>query len=243
MERFDRRTVPIGLVGLEILNRSVYNGKSFQPKKVEYLFAPSVMIRHMGRPSDARERLIETGLKLFFSRSYDAVGVAELCEEAEVTKGSFYHFFPSKDDLGLAVIDHIWGRMRASAAEIAASESSPMARVRKLFDNFCQRMADCKKQHGRVMGCPFCNFAAEMSTQNERMRQKLAEVYDGISAFFAEQLDLAKAAGEIPKSVDSQLSSKHLIVLMQGMAVVSKTYNDAAMVQRLAGDAVAVACR
>lgn len=196
----------------------------------------------MGRSSDAKDRLVETGLKLFFARSYDGVGVAEICEEAGVTKGSFYHFFPSKDDLGLAVIDYIWSRMRASAQEIADSEQSPLGRIRTLFDSFCHRIAECKRINGRVMGCPFCNLAAEMSTQNERMRAKLTEVYDGMTAFFFDQLEKAKAAGEIPTSINTQNAACHLIMLMQGMAVLSKTYNDAEMIQRMAEDAVTAAC-
>ena len=62
----------------------------------------------MGRTSDARERLIEAAGDLWHRRSYTDVGVGEICAEAGVQKGSFYHFFPSKQDLALAVIDDRW---------------------------------------------------------------------------------------------------------------------------------------
>ena len=62
----------------------------------------------MGRHSDARERLIEAAGELWHTRSYADVGVSEICDHAGVQKGSFYHFFSSKRDLALAVIDERW---------------------------------------------------------------------------------------------------------------------------------------
>ena len=69
----------------------------------------------MGRTSNARSRLLETAMQLMYARGYSAVGVQEICAQAGVNKGSFYHFFPSKQALILAVIEahgqrlrHIW---------------------------------------------------------------------------------------------------------------------------------------
>ncbi len=58
----------------------------------------------MGRVSDAKEHLIESGKQLMHARGYTAVSVQDLCQHAGVNKGSFYYFFPAKRDLVLAVI-------------------------------------------------------------------------------------------------------------------------------------------
>ena len=50
----------------------------------------------MGRTSTAKSRLIATAMQLMYVRGYTAVGVHEICTQASVHKGSFYHFFPSK---------------------------------------------------------------------------------------------------------------------------------------------------
>ena len=68
----------------------------------EYATAPDVA----GVPRSTRERMVRTAARLFLARSYQSVGVNEICAEAQVQKGSFYHFFPSKSDLVIAVIDH-----------------------------------------------------------------------------------------------------------------------------------------
>jgi TetR/AcrR family transcriptional repressor of nem operon len=62
----------------------------------------------MGRTSDARERLIETTLDLVRRDGYGAVTVDAICEAVGVKKGSFYHFFPSKDALVIAALDWHW---------------------------------------------------------------------------------------------------------------------------------------
>src|SRR5215467_8224422 len=62
----------------------------------------------MGRPSDARQRLIGAAREVIYAHSYEAVTVDELCATAGVTKSSFYHFFSSKQELVLVALDSQW---------------------------------------------------------------------------------------------------------------------------------------
>jgi TetR/AcrR family transcriptional repressor of nem operon len=59
----------------------------------------------MDKTRDTRQRIINAAQALIYQRSYNEVGVQEICDHAKVQKGSFYHFFPSKSDLALAVLD------------------------------------------------------------------------------------------------------------------------------------------
>lgn len=52
-----------------------------------------------------RERILQTSFDLFLQNGYDTTGVARICEEAQISKGAFYHHFPSKHDLFLAILD------------------------------------------------------------------------------------------------------------------------------------------
>ena len=78
----------------------------------------------MGRKSDAKERLIQAAMDLFYTRSYADVGVQELCKAAGVKKGSFYHFFETKQDLVLAALDRWWEFAQETTWE-QAFESDP----------------------------------------------------------------------------------------------------------------------
>lgn len=57
------------------------------------------------RAEETRARILQAGLKSFAQNGYDATGVAEICRRASVTKGGFYHHFPSKQALFLALFE------------------------------------------------------------------------------------------------------------------------------------------
>ena len=55
--------------------------------------------------TQTRERLVEAARKLFHQHGYRATGIAEILRAAEVNSGSLYYFFPSKEDLLVAVLE------------------------------------------------------------------------------------------------------------------------------------------
>ena len=133
----------------------------------------------MGRTSDAREKLIESAVELIHSRSYSEVGVNELCQHAGVKKGSFYHFFPSKQDLTLAALDRFTDMFRrefsgpAFAGDLPASE-----RIQQVFEVMYNHQRTTFDATGHVWGCPVGNLALELSTQDEPIRQKVQQVFE-----------------------------------------------------------------
>jgi AcrR family transcriptional regulator len=58
---------------------------------------------HQQRAEETRARIMQAGLECFAQGGYDATGMAEICQRAGVTKGGFYHHFPSKQALFLAL--------------------------------------------------------------------------------------------------------------------------------------------
>ena len=70
--------------------------------------------------TQSKERILAAAKELFLTRGYAATTVDAICEKAELTKGSFYYFFDSKEDLGLAVLD--WS-LRRSAQMLASGPS------------------------------------------------------------------------------------------------------------------------
>jgi len=50
-------------------------------------------------------KIMNAAIKLFSHSGYDAASVADICKEAGVSKGAFYHHFPSKQNLFLAIVN------------------------------------------------------------------------------------------------------------------------------------------
>jgi AcrR family transcriptional regulator len=57
------------------------------------------------RSGETRGRIAQAALRLFGEKGYDATGVAEICSTAEVSKGAFYHHFPTKQQLFVELLE------------------------------------------------------------------------------------------------------------------------------------------
>src|SRR5919201_1180243 len=132
----------------------------------------------MGRPSDARERLINAARDVIYANSYEATTVDDLCAAARVTKSSFYHFSPSKQDLLLAAMDRQWQSIQDTVLRPAfADDLPPQERILRFFDIQMQRQIAQKETSGHMRGCPLGNLTLEMSTQDELIRSRVEHFF------------------------------------------------------------------
>ena len=79
---------------------------------------------------ESKTRLLNAALHVIRAKGYSATRIEDVCEAAELTKGSFFHHFKSKDDLGLAAAEH-WRNMTQGVFESAPyrSLSDPLDRL------------------------------------------------------------------------------------------------------------------
>ena len=195
----------------------------------------------MGRTSDARERLIDEASRLFHARSYESVGVQELCDAADVNKGSFYHFFPSKEDLAAAVIDAQWEAARTGVFDPSlADDLPPIARIERLFKALTRTQRGAKRDSGRTPGCPLANLAGELSNHEPKLRRKLARVYGEMQARIADTLRDAVTAGELPVKTDVDAIAEALLALSEGAMLLSCVHDDPGTAGRMAAMALAI---
>jgi TetR/AcrR family transcriptional repressor of nem operon len=180
----------------------------------------------MGRQSDARERIIDAAGELWQARSYADVGVSEICEHAEVQKGSFYHFFSSKQDLGLAVIDENWQRLGAGEmASILTGPRPPLERLALYLERGLERQLELKAATGATVGCCFGNLAVELGTVDPVLRQRLSQLFDDWAALLQGTLDDAVAAGDLPE-IDTGQAARAILAYLEGLGVLIKAKDD-----------------
>ena len=107
----------------------------------------------MRRTSNARQRLIDACLDLIRVRGYGAASIDVICEKADVCKGSFYHFFASKVELAIAVLENDWiscGKPNWDALFSASKE--PLIRIQNYLEWLYEEQAEVVRKHGRVSG-------------------------------------------------------------------------------------------
>jgi TetR/AcrR family transcriptional repressor of nem operon len=179
----------------------------------------------MGRKSDAHQRILEAGTALFQQRAYASIGVAEICAAAGVPKGSFYHFFPSKQALALEVINAHWTRQGAQWSGILTSPDPVLDRLRKLFLATAEVQTTALKGTGAVTGCLFGNLALEVSAQDDPVRERLQQIFEEQIDLIEAALQEGTAAGEFTV-VDPRWTAKSIVAQIEGMVLFAKLFND-----------------
>ncbi|WP_246345316.1 TetR/AcrR family transcriptional regulator [endosymbiont of Lamellibrachia barhami] len=193
----------------------------------------SIILHTMNAEHDTRTRILSTARELFHGRSYADVGIKEICDLAKVQKGSFYHFFPSKQDLAMAVIDDMaddWAH--GFVAEAFDQNLPPLERLDYMIDAAYYWQKAAKDIDGRMPGCLFGNLALEISTRDDVLRAKLNAVFDKASKRFHEALDQAVELGEIPP-LDSEATAAAMLAFLEGIILLAKTRNNPEVIRDL----------
>jgi TetR/AcrR family transcriptional regulator, transcriptional repressor for nem operon len=160
---------------------------------------------------ETRERLLKTAFQLFHEQGYHATGVATILREAGVNAGSMYHFFSSKDDLLLKVLEFALDYLEPMVmgpAEAAAVD--PIEKVFVLLQHYRERLAanQCR------MGCPIGNLALEVSDGNAEARELIHRNFENWAGRVERWLQ--SAAGELPQDTDLKRLARFVLTVMEG---------------------------
>ena len=181
-----------------------------------------------------KHRLISSAIDLMSNKSYNSVGVQDICNRAEVKKGSFYHFFPSKRDLTIEALGSLWDEYKNSVIiPIFESDKTPYEKLRDFFTFGYEHQMRAKSCTGCVSGCSFGNLSLELSTQDETIRKKIENIFDDWSYYIEKTIQEAISRGEISASVNVRESAQALIALAEGILLLCKTYNDPELIMKI----------
>lgn len=177
----------------------------------------------MGRTSDARERLIEAGITLLWRHGYASVSVDQLCEAAGVKKGSFYHFFPGKEDLALASLETHWARRRPVLDAMFSPSVPPLERFEKYFAFIHQRQCELKQETGHVLGCFYFSLG-NACLEHPRIAASVQEIIATYVRYYESALREAQAHGLIQVR-DPAEKAHSLFTYMEGIMADARIRN------------------
>jgi len=174
------------------------------------------------RLPSTQERIVRTAARLFLARSYQSVGVNEICAAAKVQKGSFYHFFPSKGDLVIAVIDHHAAALRELQDKHERAARGPVNKIRAIAAVVNETQHFLVKSFGRVVGCPLGNLAVELATTEDAAGKHAAAVIARVEERVAGHCWDAAEVGLLAADVDPDELAHQVIATMEGMILLAK---------------------
>jgi TetR/AcrR family transcriptional repressor of nem operon len=195
----------------------------------------------MGRPSDARNRLIVAARNVIFAHSYARVSVDELCAAAGVMKSSFYHFFPSKQALALAAIEGQWEWFEQSILSPAFSDDRPAPdQLLHFFHLATEWQRSHKLTSGHMRGCPAGNLTLELSADDEVIRVRINQFFQQWLGYFERMLQRAQQQGAVPSALNVAATAQALLAYFEGVMLLAKGRNDPALLDTLGAGALAL---
>ena len=168
---------------------------------------------------DTRSDIVRIGTRLIYSQGYNATGIDAVLKEAGVPKGSFYHYFRSKEEFGLAVIDHFAaGFAQRLETFLRDEEVTPLNRIRNFLESGQARVA----QNHCTRGCLIGNLGQEMADLNERFRERLDQIFIMWRQQFAACLAEAQGQGELSPDLDADVLAGFILSGWEGAILRAK---------------------
>ena len=179
----------------------------------------------------AKHHILDCGERLIAHKGFVSVGLAEILTVAGVPKGSFYHYFSSKERFGEELLTrYITTYLDRLDHLLRADGSSARSRLMRYWSywNISQcssTSADCTEQ-GNGSKCLIVKLSAEVADISEGMRLALRNGTEQVVQRLAECLEEARADGSVPSTLVAQDTALTLYELWLGASLLAKLRRD-----------------
>ncbi|MGY0231879.1 TetR family transcriptional regulator C-terminal domain-containing protein [Longispora urticae] len=174
----------------------------------------------MARPrlSDGtRTRLLEAGAAAFLENGYHGTGIKQILDEVRVPKGSFYNYFASKEDLGVAVIRYYRDCTARSMADAMENAPAPLVGLRTFFE----RQMAAFEEARFAGGCLLANLAGELDG-SDACRDALAVAFRAWRDDVRDALAAAQRDGTVRADIDATELADVLVESWEGAVIRMK---------------------
>lgn len=173
--------------------------------------------------TDVRTHILTTGQRIMAGKGYSAVGLAEILTAAGVPKGSFYHYFGSKDAFGEAMLERYFDEYLAELDDTLALPGLTMAeRLMRYWEAWraSQSFENCQGK------CLAVKLGAEVADLSDAMRAVLRRGTHGIVDRLARAIAAGGAEGSLAVDADPTAVAGSLYQMWLGASLLVKIERD-----------------
>lgn len=187
-------------------------------------------VQKKGR-DDSRRKLIRAGAEMLCEQSYASMGVDHVLLRAGLTKGSFYHFFPSKEEFVLEVIAHFTEHFNQKLDRtLTGTGTPPLERIRQYIHSGEIGMARFEFRRGCLIG----NLSHEVSSRSSTFRDALDKAFKGWEDRIEACLKEAVELGELSRFADTKALAEFFWTGWEGALIRAKVEMSSGSIIRFA---------
>jgi len=171
-------------------------------------------------PPETKRKLVDAGVKLMRARGYNATTVDEICTDAGVTKGGFFHYFKSKDDIARTALAHF------HEERMKSYEGAPFRKLADPLDRVFGRLDFVKASTGGnqhvTKGCLIGMFAQELAVTNPEIGKVCQNFFTRMVRDFSNDLAEAKVVHVPEAEFDPKGLAQLYLAIVQGSLMLAK---------------------
>lgn len=171
---------------------------------------------------DTRQHLLDTGNRIIAVKGFSCAGLSEILQAAEVPKGSFYHYFKSKEQFGQALLEDYFA---AYLERIDALFAAPGLSARERLLRYWQEWLDTQCEACADQKCLVVKLSAEVADLSEAMRLTLRDGTESVIGRIADGIAAGVVDGSLPPLAPRD-TAQMLYQLWIGASVLAKLHRN-----------------
>jgi TetR/AcrR family transcriptional repressor of nem operon len=183
----------------------------------------------MNKTLSSRENLIAAARQLIIDRGFSAMSVSTVCAAANVTKGSFFHHFESKDELGEVVLEKFWTDVQENHQQAGYIHApNPLSMLFGYIEHAIETY-----QNPEFGGCLLAIFTAELKDTNPLLYAKTVPYFSEWKAEVVALLNNAAHYCHLDRQFDSKGWADFYLSTVEGVLILAKAEEDLAIIGRV----------
>ena len=177
------------------------------------------------KTTQIREQIVKRTDDLLYKKGFNLMSFTDIAEVADVPRGNIYYYFKTKDEVLKAVIEYRIEGMKQMLTEWETNYPTPLQRLKR----YAQIPLN-EKQRVIEYGCPMGTLNSELGKSQASLQHLAKQQMDIFNNWLTKQFTLLIADQGSNQSA-AELA-EHLLILTQGMSVVSHIYKDESILLR-----------
>jgi len=172
----------------------------------------------MSSENPTAARIVDVAQEMVQQRGYHAFSYGDIAERVGIRTASIHYYFPSKGDLGEAVLRQVRTDFRATLERIDSETSDALAKLQRFAAIFLETFGDGDRL------CPCCMLATDQDTVPAGVKEEVKGFFADGEAWLLEVLEAGRRDGCLRLDDDPRVIAQTLVAALEGVMVTARAF-------------------